>query len=128
MKVTHINPSSFLTAISRSLPARWLTHFVRSLKTKVVKTSFVAIVSIFVVAAIACQFIVTRSSQTGPEPGVAILVNHIGDPQVAAILRRSCEDCHSSRVALPWYGHVPPASWLVKSHVERAIKKWDLAG
>jgi len=34
-------------------------------------------------------------------------------PAVAAILRRSCYDCHSHEARLPWYSKVAPASWLL---------------
>jgi hypothetical protein len=34
-------------------------------------------------------------------------------PEVKAILRTSCYDCHSNETAWPWYSHVAPVSWLV---------------
>ena len=34
-------------------------------------------------------------------------------PQVAAILDRSCRDCHSSNTRWPWYSNIAPVSWLV---------------
>jgi hypothetical protein len=36
---------------------------------------------------------------------------------VAAILDRSCRDCHSNNTRWPWYSHVAPASWLLIDHV-----------
>jgi hypothetical protein len=39
-------------------------------------------------------------------------------PQVAAILERSCYDCHSNRTEWPWYAYVAPVSWWVADHVE----------
>ena len=38
-------------------------------------------------------------------------------PQVMAVLRTSCYDCHSHETVWPWYSHVVPAKWLVRSHV-----------
>jgi hypothetical protein len=38
-------------------------------------------------------------------------------PQVAAIIDRSCKDCHSNRTHWPWYSHVAPVSWFVIDHV-----------
>jgi len=38
-------------------------------------------------------------------------------PQVAAILDRSCRDCHSNQTRWPWYSHVAPVSWFVIDHV-----------
>ena len=38
-------------------------------------------------------------------------------PQVAAILDRSCHDCHSNSTRWPWYSNVAPASWFLVDHV-----------
>ena len=37
---------------------------------------------------------------------------------VAAILDRSCRDCHSNETRWPWYSHVAPISWFVIDHVD----------
>ena len=39
------------------------------------------------------------------------------NPQVGAILDRSCQDCHSGRTTWPWYSRVAPVSWIVSKHV-----------
>ncbi|HEX8291674.1 MAG TPA: heme-binding domain-containing protein [Pyrinomonadaceae bacterium] len=44
-------------------------------------------------------------------------------PEVEAILRRSCNDCHSSETAWPWYSHVAPASWFLKHHVDEGRRE-----
>jgi len=38
-------------------------------------------------------------------------------PKVAAILDRSCADCHSNKTRWPWYAHVAPVSWFLIDHV-----------
>jgi len=38
-------------------------------------------------------------------------------PEVAAILNRSCNDCHSHQTRWPWYSNVAPVSWFVINHV-----------
>lgn len=38
-------------------------------------------------------------------------------PPVAAILDRSCNDCHSHSTRWPWYSNVVPASWFLVDHV-----------
>jgi hypothetical protein len=38
-------------------------------------------------------------------------------PEVAGLLERSCDDCHSNRTDWPWYSRVAPASWFVVDHV-----------
>ncbi len=37
---------------------------------------------------------------------------------VAALLDRSCRDCHSNRTVWPWYSRVAPVSWLVAHDVD----------
>ena len=39
-------------------------------------------------------------------------------PEVKAILKRGCYDCHSNEVVYPWYSRIAPVSWLVA---------WDVA-
>jgi hypothetical protein len=34
-------------------------------------------------------------------------------PQVKAVLKRACYDCHSNETVWPWYSRVAPASWLL---------------
>jgi hypothetical protein len=44
-------------------------------------------------------------------------------PEVRAILRRACYDCHSNEVAWPWYGRVAPVSWLLARDVREGRKE-----
>jgi hypothetical protein len=39
-------------------------------------------------------------------------------PQVASVLSRSCNDCHSHKTVWPWYTNVAPVSWFIADHVE----------
>ena len=36
---------------------------------------------------------------------------------VAAVIEKSCYDCHSNETNWPWYSYVAPASWFVTTHV-----------
>lgn len=42
---------------------------------------------------------------------------HLGQPPDPA-LTVACFDCHSNQTRVPWYGHVAPVSWWMKSHVD----------
>jgi hypothetical protein len=51
-------------------------------------------------------------------------------PEVQAVLKRSCYDCHSSATVWPWYSHVAPVSWYVvhdvnvgRSHIN--LQDWE---
>lgn len=41
-------------------------------------------------------------------------------PEVEAVLRTACYDCHSSETRWPWYSYVAPVSWVVAHDVEEA--------
>ena len=49
------------------------------------------------------------------------------DAAVAAVIQRSCNDCHSHSTVWPWYSHVAPASWLVVSDVNRGRKAMNFS-
>lgn len=38
--------------------------------------------------------------------------------QTRELAERACFDCHSNETVVPWYGHVAPASWLVRADVD----------
>ena len=51
-------------------------------------------------------------------------------PEVDAILRASCYDCHSNETVWPWYAAVAPAKFLVVDHVRVGrshlnFSEWD---
>ena len=48
-------------------------------------------------------------------------------PQVAAIVVRSCGDCHSNSTRWPWYSHVAPVSWLVIDDVNQGRDHLNLS-
>jgi hypothetical protein len=43
--------------------------------------------------------------------------------EIAAILERSCYDCHSNHTRWPWYSHISPISLEIKSHVKNG-RNW----
>lgn len=66
---------------------------------------------------IAVQF--SRPARTNPtvDQSMAIQSHVQVSPQVAAIIDRSCVDCHTNKTRWPWYSNVAPVSWLVIDHV-----------
>ncbi|MBS1854729.1 MAG: heme-binding domain-containing protein [Acidobacteria bacterium] len=51
----------------------------------------------------------------------------------AAVIERSCRDCHSNRTAWPWYSGVSPVSWMVARDVKEGrarlnFSQWNLYG
>jgi heme-binding protein len=48
-------------------------------------------------------------------------------PEVAAILDRSCRDCHTHKTVWPWYTNVAPISWWLSNHVNDGRKDLNLS-
>jgi len=48
-------------------------------------------------------------------------------PEVEAILRASCYDCHSNETAWPWYAKVAPVSWWIANHVNDGRRRLNLS-
>jgi hypothetical protein len=55
-------------------------------------------------------------------------MSQVINPQVGAILDRSCQDCHSSHTTWPWYSRVAPVSWMVSKHVREGREMLDFSG
>lgn len=73
------------------------------------------------------QFI--RPARTNPPVDEARTISahtHI-TPEVAAILDRSCNDCHSNQTRWPWYSNIAPVSWFVTNHVNVGRREMNLS-
>jgi hypothetical protein len=44
-------------------------------------------------------------------------------PEIMTVFKRSCYDCHSNEVTIPWYQSIAPASFFIKKHVDLG-RKW----
>ncbi len=73
-----------------------------------------------VVLFVAAQFY--RPEKTNPpvDASQSIEAHAQMTPEVEAILKRSCYDCHSNETRWPWYTNVAPSSWFVIDHVNEA--------
>ena len=49
------------------------------------------------------------------------------DPELQAVFRRSCFDCHSNETRWPWYAHVAPISWLIARDVHKARRRLNFS-
>ena len=75
------------------------------------------IFSVVAVAALAIQFI--RPAADNPPTPAELHLDAVAkpSPEVQAILRRSCNDCHSNQTVWPWYSRLAPGSWLISRDV-----------
>jgi len=90
---------------------------------KVIKWLGLLLICAFVVA----QFIRPAKTNPAEDPSLAV-ENHVQvDPNVSAILDRSCNDCHSNKTRWPWYTQVAPVSWFVINHVNEGRQELNLS-
>jgi hypothetical protein len=78
-----------------------------------VKKVVFALIGVFVLI----QFVQPKRTNPPVVPSRSLEAHVPVPPQVSAILKRACGDCHSSETVWPWYSHVAPVSWLVADDV-----------
>ena len=77
---------------------------------------------IFIVVLAAAQLV--RPERANPPTDASRTIQaHVGrTSDLAAILERSCRDCHSNGTVWPWYTQIAPASWLMARGVAEGRK------
>lgn len=82
---------------------------------------------VVVIVLIGLQFV--RPARTNPavDQSQTLHARLQVNPQVAAILDRACQDCHSNTTRWPWYSNVAPVSWFVIDHVNHARTHLNLS-
>jgi len=82
------------------------------------KWAAVAVVAVFAAA----QLI--RPERTNPptDEGRTIQAHAATASGLAAVLDRSCSDCHSNATVWPWYTEIAPLSWLMVYSVNEGRK------
>jgi hypothetical protein len=48
-------------------------------------------------------------------------------PEIARIVNRACQDCHSQRTEWPWYSYIAPMSWMIEKDVSTARAHMNLS-
>lgn len=48
-------------------------------------------------------------------------------PELRAVLRRACYDCHSNETVWPWYSRIAPISWLIAHDVHEGRDEMNLS-
>ncbi len=68
---------------------------------------------------IVIQFIPSKIDSTATDPKLEIKA----PKEIMSVFKRSCYDCHSNSVELPWYSSIAPINFWIKDHVELG-RKW----
>jgi len=74
---------------------------------------------IFLLITIGIQFIPSRIEN--PITNKNLEIN--APSPIQNIFKRSCYDCHSNEVKIPWYQSIAPTSFMIKRHVDLG-RKW----
>ena len=61
---------------------------------------------------------------TNPED---IIQSGLVSQDVAALLKKSCYDCHSNESVYPWYSHIAPSSWLVAKDIREGREELNFS-
>jgi hypothetical protein len=77
---------------------------------------------VFVIVLAAAQLIRPERANPVTDPARTIQAHAGTTSELAAILDRSCRDCHSNATVWPWYTQVAPASWLLAYGVKEGRK------
>ena len=77
----------------------------------------------FALGGVAVQFVPVKGIGQNPSERYAVKA----PPEVEAILRRSCYDCHTNETAWPWYARIAPASWLVARDVKKGRARFNMS-
>jgi len=80
---------------------------------KKVRIILLALIVLFIVI----QLIPSGIPENIPEDEKSISKSNQVPGPVLDQLRKSCFDCHSNQVNLPWYAKVAPSSWLLSAHI-----------
>lgn len=85
------------------------------------------ILTVVLVAFIIIQFFPIDKKNPAPTPGMDFIKIKNTPPEVAAIINRSCYDCHSNETRYPWYFNIAPSSWILKNHIDEGRKELNFS-
>lgn len=82
------------------------------------------VIALLVVVFVLIQFVPVDRSNPPVESDIPT------PPEVKAILKRACYDCHSNETMWPWYSRIAPFSWILARDVhegraELNFSTWD---
>jgi hypothetical protein len=63
------------------------------------------------------QFINSGLPETSAAGNKDLAVAETVPSDVMELMKNACYDCHSMETTYPWYSHVAPVKWLVKSDI-----------
>lgn len=85
------------------------------------------IIAALATGVLASQFV--RPDRTNPaiDPSASIETDQHIPSEAAAIIRRSCFDCHSNETSWPWYSAITPVNYLIAEDVNAGRKRLNFS-
>ena len=71
------------------------------------------VIVVFVVLFAAAQLVPSQRTNPPTDARRTIQAHPETTSELAAVLERSCRDCHSNGTAWPWYTQIAPLSWVM---------------
>ena len=90
---------------------------------KILKKILLLLLVVFVIA----QFFGPDKNE-GDLTSINAFVNETKpSPEVAAVLKETCYDCHSSHTRYPWYNNITPVNYWLADHIDHGKKHLDFS-
>jgi len=80
-----------------------------------------------VVVGIALQFVPRTDNYSDIIPKTDLLKAYQASPEITAIFKKACYDCHSNTTQYLWYHNIQPLRLLIDRHVKEGKKELDLS-
>lgn len=78
-------------------------------------------------ALVLIQFIPVAQNNQGYESVLAFEEETNVSPELAAIFKANCYDCHSNQTQYPWYSKVAPVNFWLDEHIKDGQKHFNLS-
>ena len=78
---------------------------------------------VFVIVFAAAQLIRPERANPATDVSRTIQAQAGTSTALAAVLDRSCRDCHSNNTVWPWYTRIAPLSWLMARGVAEGLER-----
>lgn len=75
------------------------------------------------VIGVAIQFVPVKGIGVNPPERYAIKA----PPEVEAIMKKACFDCHTNETRWPWYARIAPGSWLMARDVKKGRARMNMS-
>ena len=90
---------------------------------KILKYTVIVLAILF----LAAQFVRPDLTNPSVDPEQGLQASVAVPENVAAILKRSCSDCHTNETTHPWYAQVTPVNWWLKNHIDEGRREMNFS-